>query len=104
MANKKKLVVTPLTRTIWWATVNETKNMIVGDSRVDVTDNAIQSVLDHFILDNAFKDKGFSGYEYSKNSGGKVTICGFDERYVVVKKELWDELKEFKRLHEKENG
>ena len=39
----KKLVTTPLSRTIYWATVNENKGLITGDKK-DVTDNAIQCV------------------------------------------------------------
>lgn len=39
----KKLVTTPITNTIWWATVNEEKGMITG-KREDVTDNAIDAV------------------------------------------------------------
>jgi hypothetical protein len=105
MANKKKLVVTPLTRTIWWATVNESKGMIIGDNKIDVTDNAIESVLDHFILDSTFKEKGFSGYTYKKKDGNEVSICGFDERHVVIKSELWEETKtKAEELDRREKG
>jgi hypothetical protein len=93
MANKKKLVVTPLTRTIWWATVNESKGMIIGNNKVDVTDNAIESVLDHFILDDNFEEKGFSGYTYKNKDGNEVTICGFDERHLAIDSKLWEEVK-----------
>ena len=101
MANKKKLVVTPLTKTIWWATVNEAKHIIVGNNKVDVTDDAIEAVLDHFMLDDAFKNKGFSGCVYDKNDGGTLSLCAYDERYVVVKKELFDELKKYKEENER---
>jgi len=96
----KKLVATPLSGSIWWATVNEEKGMITGDKK-DVTDNAIQSVLDHFMFSSNFKDKGFSGYEYDKKSGGRVTICGFDnDKYVAVSKSLYDELVEIKHKYD----
>ena len=35
----KKLVTTPLTNTIWWATVNEKNGTMNTSTRVDVTDN-----------------------------------------------------------------
>jgi hypothetical protein len=105
MANKKKLVVTPLTRTIWWTTVNESKGMIVGNNKVDVTDNAIESVLDHFILDDNFANKGFSGYTYKKKDGNEVTICGFDERHIAINSELWKEAKtKAEELDRREKG
>lgn len=52
----KKLVTTPLSGTIWWATVNDEKGMITG-KRQDVTDNAITAVLDHFMLGDGFAEK-----------------------------------------------
>ena len=100
----KKLVTTPLSRTIYWATVNENKGLITGDKK-DVTDNAIQCVLDHFIYSSRFAEKGFDGYEYDKSIGnGKISICAYDDRYIAVKKELFDEMKakclEFDKINE----
>lgn len=96
----KKLVTTPLSGTIWWATVNEEKGTITGNKE-DVTDNAVQSVLYHFMFSNNFRDKGFSGYEYDKKDGGRVTICGFDnDKYVTVSKALYDELVETKHKYD----
>lgn len=89
----KKLVTTPLTRTIYWATVNEAKGMITGEKK-DVTDNAIQCVLDHFIYSSEFDEKGFTGYEFKKSNGdGKISICAYDDRHVTVSKKLYDEMK-----------
>lgn len=93
--SKKKLVTTPLTNTIWWATVNEEKELITGN-REDVTDNAIQAVTDHLIGQDSFDEKGFAGYEYDKKDGGKITICAFDDRYIAITKDLYDELKGYK--------
>ena len=96
----KKLVNTPLTNTIWWATVNEEKGMITGN-KVDVTDNAIQAALNHLMMMDGYNQKGFSGYTYDKKNGdGNVTIAAYDETYVVVKEELLDELKEYKSMYE----
>jgi hypothetical protein len=90
----KKLVTTPLTRTIYWATVNEAKGLITGEKK-DVTDNAINCVIDHFIYSEDFREKGFTGYEYKKlNGNGKISICVYDDRYVVIKKSVYDEMKE----------
>ena len=41
----KKLVTTPLSNTIWWATVNEEKGMITGNKE-DVTDNAVDDYIE----------------------------------------------------------
>jgi len=97
--SKKKLVTTPLTNTIWWATVNEEKGMITGNKE-DVTDNAIQAVTDHLIGKESFVEKGFAGYEYDKKDGGKITICAYDDRHVSISKKLFEELKEYKSMYE----
>ena len=90
----KKLVTTPLTRNIYWATVDDKRGLITGEKK-DVTDNAVECVLNHFIYSSDFKDKGFTGYEYNKSNGdGKISICAYDDRYVAVKKSLYDEMKE----------
>ena len=91
----KKLVTTPLTRTIYWATVDDKKGLITGEKR-DVTDNAVECVLNHFIYSSDFKEKGFSGYTYNKSDGeGKLVICAYDDTLnVTVKKSLYDEMKE----------
>ena len=90
----KKLVTTPLTGKIYWATVNVEKGLITGEKK-DVTNNAIECVLNHFIYSNNFFEKGFDGYQYDKiNGNGKISICAYDDRYVAVKKDLFDEMKE----------
>ncbi|RFZ76404.1 hypothetical protein DS742_23715 [Lacrimispora amygdalina] len=96
----KKLVTTPLSGTIWWATVDDGKGLITGDKK-DVTDNAISAVLDHFIMSDGFRENGFAGYEYDKKDGGMVTICGFDNnKHVAVSKALYDELVEIKQKYD----
>lgn len=95
----KKLVTAPLTRNIYYATVNEQKGIITGEKK-DVTDNAIECVLDHFILDGKFKENGFSGYVYGKKDGGNLTICAFDDSHVCVTKKIYDELREYKAMYE----
>ena len=96
----KKLVTTPITGKIWWATVNDEKGIITGDKK-DVTDNAIQAVLDHLLLQEKFIKNGFHGYTYSKIKGGECTICAFDnDKHVCVSKEIYEELKEYKSMYE----
>lgn len=98
----KKLVTTPITNTIWWATVNEEKGMITG-KREDVTDNAIDAVFQHLIGMDGFSDKGFSGYEFQKkDSDDVVTMCVFDNNtHVCITKELFEMLKDYKKMYEK---
>ncbi|HBF66471.1 MAG TPA: hypothetical protein DDW34_12960 [Clostridium sp.] len=52
----KKLVVSPITNTIYWATVNEEKQMITG-KKEDVTDNAVGAAFEWFMGNmKEFKD------------------------------------------------
>jgi hypothetical protein len=94
----KKLVTTPLTNTIWWATVNEDKGMITGN-RVDVTDDAINAVFQHLINMDNFKEKGFAGYEIPrKEDDSFITICVFDSRrHICISKKLFEELKNYEK-------
>ena len=97
----KKLVTTPLTNTIWWATVNEEKGIITGDKN-DVTDNAIDAVFQRLIRLDKFKETGFAGYEIpKKNSEDYVTMAVFkSDTYVCVEKKLYEELLEYKRKYD----
>ena len=62
----KKLVVSPITNTIFWATVNEEKHMITG-KKEDVTNNAVGAVFEWFMGNmKEFKDgKMVENAEYS---------------------------------------
>ena len=97
----KKLVVTPITNTIWWATVNEEKGMITGN-KVDVTDNAVDAVFQHLMGLEGFEEKGFAGYEIPKrDSDETVTMAVFsNDTHVCVSKKLFEELKEYKAMYE----
>jgi len=96
----KKLVTTPLTNTIWWATVDDKRGIITGDKK-DVTDNAIQAVLDHLLGQDSFDKNGFAGYTYNKTKGeGTYTLCVMDENTLPVSKEVYDGLKEYKHMYE----
>lgn len=97
----KKLVNTPLSNTIWYATINEKNGTMSTSTRVDVTDSAVQAVADHFILMDEFRKDGFFGYEYdNKDKTNTLTLCAFDNRHLVVSKKIYDELLEYKRKYE----
>ena len=83
----KKLVNTPLSNTIWWATVNDKNNTMNTSTRVDVTDNAIDVVVQHIVGMKEYKERdGYSGYSFTKKNGGTMTLCVIDEdKYKIVK-------------------
>lgn len=97
----KKLVTTPLTNTIWWATVNEEKGIITGDKK-DVTDQAIDAVFQHLIGQDKFKETGFAGYEIpKKNSEDYVTLAVFkSDTHVCITKEVYEELKNYMKMYD----
>lgn len=98
----KKLVTTPLTNTIWWATVNEEKGIITGNKE-DVTDNAIDAVFQHLIGLDKFKETGFAGYKIpKKDSDEYVTMAVFrSDMHVCIDKKLYEELLNYKMEKEK---
>lgn len=98
----KKLVTTPLSNTIWWATVNEKKGTMNTDTRIDVTDNAIDAVFQHLTNLEGFEENGFAGYEIpKKNSEESATIAVFkNDTHVCVSKKLFEELKEYKAMYD----
>jgi hypothetical protein len=97
----KKLVTTPITNTIYWATVNEEKGSMNTSTRVDVTDNAILSVLDHLRGQGTFKKTGFAGYVYDKKDNtGTLTIAAYDEKHITISTELYENLKEAKAMYD----
>lgn len=97
----KKLVTTPLTNTIWWATVNEEKGIITGDKK-DVTDQAIDAVFQHLIGQDKFKETGFAGYKIpKKNSEEYVTMAVFkSDTHACMKKEVYEELKNYMKMYD----
>lgn len=89
----KKLVVEPFTKNIYWASVGKNNNLIIGE-RKDVTDNAIDSVVNHFILQNDFNDTGFFGYCF-EDKDRDITISTYNnEVYQLVFKKDIEKLKD----------
>lgn len=98
----KKLVTTPLSNTIWWATVNEKNGTMNTDTRIDVTDNAVDAVFQHLTNMEGFRDKGFAGYEIPKKDSDEfATIAAFKSTtHVCIAKELYEELLDYKKKYE----
>lgn len=73
--------------TIYYAQI--LKNGLMSDTnREDVTDDAINAVIQHIMLMPEYKENGgFSGYDYSKADGGTIEIAVFDkDKYKLVRK------------------
>ena len=102
VAYMKKLVVAPISNTIYWETVNEKQGTMNTQTRVDVTDNAVDAVFQHFIKMNKFEEDGFFGYEVPRMDGKKeVVFCVFDtDEHITISKKLYEELKEHKAMSE----
>lgn len=98
----KKLVNAPISNTIYWATVNEKTHTMNTDTRVDVTDNAIDVVFEHIINMDGFGENGFAGYEIpQKDSEIFATLCVFrSDKTVCISRELYNELLEYKAKYE----
>ena len=98
----KKLVNAPISNTIYWATVNEKNHTMNTDTRVDVTDNALDVVFEHITNMNGFDEKGFAGYEFpKKDSEDFATLCVFkSDKFVCISKETYNELLEYKAMYE----
>lgn len=98
----KKLVNAPLTNRIFWATVNEKQGTMNPQTRIDVTDNAIDCVFYHFTDMDSFKNTGFSGYEIPKvnNTEETAVICAYDtSKHICISKNLYEELLEYKEMY-----
>ena len=96
----RKLVITP-DNTIYWATVNEKNNTMNENTRVDVTDNAIDVVFDHLANLEGFREDGFAAYELSKTDGKDISafLCVFDSnRVTFVTRERYEMLLEYEAM------
>lgn len=72
---------------IYYATI--LKNGIMSDrDRVEITDDAVNAVLQHIISMDKYDEEGFAGYNISKKSGGEVCLCVFDkDKYELKRKQ-----------------
>jgi len=72
---------------IYYATI--LKDGLMSDvNRVDVTDDAIDAVLQHIISMDKFDKEGFAGYVFRKTkTDGHICLCVFDkDKYELKKK------------------
>lgn len=90
--------------TIYYAQILK-NGMMSGSNREDVTDDALTAVIDHIMSMKEYKDNnGFSGYEYGKKDGGKITLCVYDNaNYALVSREKLEKLKKTAKLDTEEN-
>lgn len=84
-----KKLVTTLDGTIWYATINEKKQLITG-KREDVTDDAINAVVSNMMLQKEFKENGVVQYTHTTNDVHDASICVIDPSFVIVKKDVFD--------------
>lgn len=98
----KKLVVAPISNTIYWATVNEKQGTMNTQTRIDVTDDAVDAVFQHFIKMNKFEEDGFFGYEVPRMDGKKeVVFCAYDtDEHITISKKLYQQLLEYKYMYD----
>jgi hypothetical protein len=98
----RKLVCTPISNTIYWATVNEKKGTMNTETRIDVTDNALDVVFEHITSLEGFNKDGFAAYEFPRKDGGDpAMLCAFKSDMVTfISREKYNELLEYKAKYE----
>lgn len=72
---------------IYYATI--LKDGLMSDrGRVEVTDDAINAVIDHLAAMDTYEKNGVSGYDIPKKSGGELRLRLYDaDKYELVRKE-----------------
>ncbi len=73
-----KKVVCGCFGTIYYAKILKEGRMSDTD-RVDITDEAIEAVLNHIMQMSDYEDKGFAGYSYKTTGGGHVNLIAYDK-------------------------
>lgn len=98
----RKLVCTPISNTIYWATVNEKKGTMNTETRIDVTDNALDVVFEHITSLEGFNKDGFAAYEIPRKDGGDpAMLCAFDSGKVTfIARERYNKLLEYESQRE----
>jgi len=72
---------------IYYATI--LKDGLMSDrGRVDVTDDAINAVIDHLHSMELYEKEGHSGYDIPKKDGGEIRLRLYDaDKYKLVRKD-----------------
>ena len=76
--------------TIYYA--NILKDGVMSDNgRIDMTDDAIDCVMNHLLCQQNYMDNGFSGYDIPSKDGTKeIQLCLYDKsKYKLVKIDDW---------------
>lgn len=71
---------------IYYATI--LKNGMMSDNgRINMTDDAIDCVMNHLLYQKGFENKGFSGYDIPSTDGTKeIQLCLYDKsKYKLIK-------------------
>ena len=79
--------------TIYYAQILKS-GLMSSNNRIDVTDDAIDSVLNHIMLTDCYTEKGYGGYEFNVGNV-PVRLTAYDSRkYKLVKidDEVTDEM------------
>lgn len=72
---------------IYYATI--LKDGLMSDrGRVELTDDAINAVIDHLHSMELYEKEGYSGYDIPKKDGGEIRLRLYDaDKYKLVRKE-----------------
>lgn len=55
-----------------------------ANNKFDITESALEAVLNHIMRMNGFAENGFAGYEYKKTTDGTITLCLIDNDMVHI--------------------
>jgi hypothetical protein len=71
---------------IYYATI--LKDGLMSDrGRIELTDDAINAVIDHLHFMELYEKEGYSGYDIPKKDGGEIRLRLYDaEKYELVRK------------------
>lgn len=70
--------------TIYYARV--LKNNLMSTDRVEVTDDAIQAVFDHLMMQDTMREEKWAGYDFDLSDKREMRLCVYDRnKYKLVK-------------------
>lgn len=55
-----------------------------SNNKYDITEPALEAVLDHIMHMPGYAENGYAGYEYKKTTGGTLTLCLIDNNKVQI--------------------
>lgn len=61
--------------------------LMSSNDRVELTDDAVNAVIDHLASMDMYNKQGFSGYDIPKKNGGELKLRLYDsDKYVLARK------------------